>query len=111
MKIATAVTENRIARVEVDGDVDAHTAPELGRALTELLAEGDGRLVLDATRMTYISSAGLRVILLAHREARQCEGDVRIFGLTAQVRRVFEIAGFDELLCIRETCQEAMEGW
>lgn len=111
MKISTSVSENGIAQIEVEGEVDAHTSRELDRELKGLLAQGHSRLALDATQMGYISSAGLRVILFAHREALQLGGEVRVFGLSAQVRRVFEIAGFDELLHISDTRQEAMEGW
>ena len=111
MKISTSVTENGIVLLEVEGEVDAHTAPRLDKALNDLLAQGHSRLVLDASQMEYISSAGLRVLLFAQREARQLGGEVRLFGLNAQVRRVFEIAGFDELLHISDTRQEAMEGW
>ena len=111
MKLSTSVTENGIAQLEIDGEVDAHTSRELDRVLKDLLAQGHSRLALDATQMGYISSAGLRVILFAHREARQLGGEVRMFGLNAQVRRVFEIAGFDELLYISDTRQEALEDW
>ena len=111
MKISTSVTRDGTAQLEVAGEIDAHTSRELDRALKDLLAQGHSRLALDASRMGYISSAGLRVILFAHREARQLGGEVRVFGPSAQARRVFEIAGFDELLHISDTCQEAMEGW
>jgi anti-anti-sigma factor len=53
----------------------------------------------------------LRVLLYAHREARQLGGEVRLFGANAQVRRVIELAGFEQLLSIHDTRQEAMEGW
>jgi anti-anti-sigma factor len=111
VKISTSVTENGVVLLEVEGEVDAHTAPKLDKALKDLLAQGHSRLVLDASQMGYISSAGLRVVLLAHREARQLDGEVRLFGLNAQMRRIFEIAGFDELLRISDTRQESMEGW
>jgi anti-anti-sigma factor len=111
VKISKSVTKSGIVLLEVEGEVDAHTARKLDQALKDLLAQGHSRLVLDASQMGYISSAGLRVVLFAHREARQLGGEVRLFGLNAQVRRVFEIAGFDKLLCISDTRQEAMEGW
>lgn len=111
MRIQTSDAENEIALIEVEGEVDAHTARELDRALNDLLAQGRSRLVLDASRMGYISSAGLRAIVFAHREACQRGGQVRICGLSAQARRIFEMAGFDECLPLRETCQQAMEGW
>jgi anti-anti-sigma factor len=111
VKISKSVTKSGIVLLEVEGEVDAHTARKLDQALKDLLAQGHSRLVLDASQMGYISSAGLRVVLFAHREARQLGGEVRLFGLNAQVRRVFEIAGFDKLLCISDTRQESMEGW
>jgi len=105
------VTENGVALLEVEGEVDAHTARKLDKALKDLLAQGHSRLVLDASQIKYISSAGLRVLLSAQREARQLGGEVRLFGLSAQVRRTFEMAGFGQLLYVSDTRQEAMEGW
>jgi anti-anti-sigma factor len=111
MKIATSETEKGIVLLEVEGRVDAHTAGRLDKALKDLLAQGDSRLLLDASQIGYISSKGLRVLLLAQREARRLGGEVRLFGPNAQVRRIIELAGFEQLLYIGETRQEAMEGW
>jgi len=111
VKISTSVTESGIAQLEIAGEVDAHTARDLDRMLKDLSAQGYNRMVLNATHVEYISSAGLRVILSAHRAARQLGGEVRVFGLTAQVRRVFETTGFDELLTISRTYREAMDRW
>jgi len=111
VRISTSVAENGVVLLEVQGDVDAHTAPNLDKALKDLLAQNHSRLVLDASQLEYISSAGLRVVLFAQQEARQLGGEVRVFGLNAQVRRTFEIAGIDELLHISDTRQEAMQGW
>jgi len=111
VKISTSVAENGAVLLEVAGRVDAYTTPRLDMALKDLLAQGHSRLVLDASRMDYISSKGLRVLLFAQQDARQLGGEVRLFGLNAPVRRVFNLAGFDKLLHINDTRQEAMEGW
>jgi anti-sigma B factor antagonist len=111
MKITTSATEDRVMLLEVEGEVNAHTAPRLKKALTDWLAQGHSRVVLDASRIEHMSSAGLRVLLYAQREARQRGGEVRLFGPNAQVRRVIELAGFEKLLNIRDTRQEAMEDW
>jgi anti-sigma B factor antagonist len=111
MKITTSITENGIVLLEVEGGVDAHTALLLRRTLTDLLAQGYSRLVLDVSRMEYISSAGLRVLLDARREARRLDGEVRLFDPNALVRRVIELAGFEELLYVSGTRQQAMEDW
>jgi anti-anti-sigma factor len=111
MKIVTSSAENEVVLVEIQGEIDAYTALELDRTLDDLLAQGHSRLVLDASQMRFISSAGLRSITFAQQKALQEGGEVRLFGLDAQVRRVFEMAGLDQYLRLSEERQEAVEGW
>jgi anti-sigma B factor antagonist len=111
MKITTSVTEDGIVLLEVEGVVDAHTAPRLKETLSDWLAQGHSRVILNASQIEHISSAGLQVLLYAQQEARQRGGEVRLFGINAQVHRVIELAGFEKLLYICHTRQEAMEGW
>jgi anti-anti-sigma factor len=111
VKISTSLAENDVVLIEIEGEVDAHTARKLDKTLNDLLTQGHSRLVLDASQMGFISSAGLRSITFAQREAQQQGGEVRVFGLNAQVRRVFEMAGLEECLHLSDTRQEAMEGW
>jgi anti-anti-sigma factor len=111
MNIVTSGVGEGVAVVEIEGEVDAHTARQLESALNDLLAQGCTRLVLDASQMGFISSAGLRALVFAHREACQGGGQVRVFGLSPQARRIFEMAGLDECLEMCDTRQEAMAGW
>jgi stage II sporulation protein AA (anti-sigma F factor antagonist) len=111
MKVITSSAENGVILIEVEGEVDAHTAHKLDKALNDQLAQGHSQLVLDASGMGYISSAGLRAIIFAQRELDQRGGQVRVCGLNAQVRRIFEMAGLDECLHLSDTRREAMEGW
>jgi anti-sigma B factor antagonist len=111
MRISTSSEENGIVLIEVEGEIDAHTARKLDKTLNDLLAKGHRRLVLDASQIGFISSAGLRSITFAQREAQKQGGEVRVFGLNAQVRRVFEMAGLDECLHLSDTRQDAMVGW
>jgi anti-anti-sigma factor len=111
MKISTSSIENEVVLVEIEGDVDAHTARALDRTLNNLLAQDHFRLLLDVSHMHYISSAGLRTIMFAHREACQHGGEIRVYGLNAQARRLFEIIGLDECLHLSDSLEEAMAGW
>jgi anti-anti-sigma factor len=111
MKITTSVTEDGIVLLEVEGAVDAHTAIGLGETLTAVLTQGHSRFVLDASHMEYISSTGLRLLIEARRRARQIGGEVRVFGPNAPVRRVIELAGFEDLLYLGDTRQHALEDW
>lgn len=111
MKVSTSESENGVIVLQVEGQVDAHTARQLSTTLNDLLDQGHSRLLIDATLMPYISSAGLRAVLAAQRGAVRVGGEVRLFGPNDQVRRILEMTGFDELLRIGDTPQEAMEGW
>jgi anti-anti-sigma factor len=111
MKILTSNTESGVVLIEIEGEIDAYAARELDRRLEGLLAQGHSRLALDASQIGFVSSAGLRALTFAQQEAQRQGGEVRIFGLRAQVRRVFEMTGLDEYLLLSETRQEAMEGW
>ena len=67
--------------------------------------------MIDVSKIIFISSAGIRAILFAHREAVQLGGEVRLAGPTDQIRRLFEIAGFFELLKITDELQESINNW
>ena len=111
MEISTYVHESNIMVLEVKGEVDAYTAQVLDKTLIDLLDQGYHRIVMDVSKIIFISSAGIRAILFAHREAVQLGGDVRLAGPTDQIRRIFEIAGFFELLKITDELQESINNW
>lgn len=111
MRVSTSMAEGEVVLVEVEGEVDAHTARGLDKALRELLAQNHRRLLLDLSLTSFISSAGLRSIVYAHREAGQRGGQLRLCGLNVHVRRVFEMAGLDDCLHLSTTCRDALEDW
>jgi anti-anti-sigma factor len=111
MRVSASSAGSDIVLIEVEGEVDAHTARELDKTLNDLLAQGQSRLVLDASKMDFISSAGLRAIIFAQREVGRGGGEIRVCALNAQVRRIFEMAGLDACLRLTDTRREAMEGW
>jgi len=79
------------------GRLDSTEAPALEAAVRTLL-EGDTRaLVFDLSRVSYISSAGLRVVLLAGRTLRPAGGKLALAGVRGVVREVFEMSGFLKL--------------
>lgn len=96
----------RIFRLE--GFLDAHTAPQFEEALQARVAEGERRIVVDCSALTYISSAGLGVFMSFIEEVRDGGGDIRIAGLIPKVRQVFDILGFSEIFQIFESTSEAI---
>ncbi len=89
--------ENGSAVFALEGRLDTVTAPELEKALKESL-DGVSKLTLDFGKLEYISSAGLRVLLAAHRLLGP-QG-LKIVKVNEIVGEVFEITGFSDFLTI-----------
>ena len=83
--------------VVISGNIDTVTAPELDAKLQENIT-GVKDLVLDFAAVDYISSAGLRVILMANQQLEDADGTMTIKNANDDVRDVFEMTGFDSLL-------------
>jgi anti-sigma B factor antagonist len=87
-------------RVQVRGDVDLSTSPELGETLTCAIDAGNS-VVLDLSEVTFIDSTGLNTLIRVLKACETNGGALSISpNLPAQVSRVFEITGLDDLLPI-----------
>ena len=111
MELTKSVHENNVIILEIKGEVDAYAAQEFNSTMLGLLDLGHRRIVLDVSKLMFISSAGIRAILFAHKEAVHLGGEIRIIGPTDQVCRIFEITGLLEILQIADGLQEAINDW
>jgi anti-sigma B factor antagonist len=82
----------------LEGRLDTMTAPSLEAELTEDLKEAE-TLTLDFSKLEYISSAGLRVLLSAHK-VMSAKGGMKVTNVNEIVREVFEVTGFADILTI-----------
>lgn len=82
----------------IDGRIDANTAPQLEAELNNSL-DGMADLTLDLKNLTYISSAGLRVLLVAQKQMMK-QGAMRVINVCEAVMDVFEMTGFADILTI-----------
>lgn len=109
MKVNSRVRDGAII-VSVSGRVllprtdvfAAWVKSEIGESL-------EGSVVLECTRMTYINSAGFREILILARRMDERGGRLALCGLSPQIRRAFEVVGFDRVLDICETLEDALK--
>ena len=90
------------------GRLDGSNASEFQEALEGAIEESDRGLVLDFEDISYISSAGLRVILLTARTLQGNGGSMALCALDAPIREVFAISGFDTIIPIHATRGEAL---
>lgn len=91
----------------VDGEVDLHTAPTVHLALESALSQGPWRLVVDLSEVRFLNSAGLDVLLAAHRQAAPST-DLRVVATTRATWRPLQIARLHEQLIIHASRAEAI---
>ena len=96
------------ALVGVVGRVDHRSAGELERALAETMARGDGSVVLDFSGVEYISSVGLRVLMVAARQMRARAATLAIAALQPVVAEIFAISRFDRVLAVHADLPSAL---
>lgn len=94
--------------ITLAGRIDANSAKELEQQTKIWIEGGEKQLVLDFSAVDFISSAGLRVILLIAKKLEPLQGKVKLCGLNATLRDVFEISGFSKLFVIVPSVAEAL---
>ena len=94
--------------VELAGRVDGTNALDFQDALEGALGEDVTALVLDLEGLSYISSAGLRVMLFASKKLEEREGKFAACSLSDSVTEVFQISGFDRIIAVFPTRPEAV---
>ncbi|MBS1169973.1 MAG: anti-sigma-factor antagonist [Burkholderiaceae bacterium] len=95
--------------ITLAGRLDAVTAPEYERRVQELVNGGDSRFVVDFDGLSYISSAGLRGLLVMAKLLKTKGGQVRFANVKGAVKEVFAISGFNALFGMDESVAAALE--
>ena len=84
--------------IVLEGRLDTMTSPELEAELNKSLA-GAETLVMDFSKLEYISSAGLRVLLSAHKQM-SAKGGMKVVNVNEIVKEVLDVTGFSDILTI-----------
>lgn len=95
--------------LEVEGRIDSSNAKRFESALLSPIDKGRTHIIIDLKNLSYISSAGLRVFLMAAKKTYQAGGILILCGTGPQIREVFDVSGFSRLMMIVDTRQEALE--
>ena len=84
--------------IALEGRLDTMTAPDLEAELARTTKDADS-LILDFEKLEYISSAGLRVLLSAHK-AMSTKGGMKVINVNEIVHEVLDVTGFSDILTI-----------
>lgn len=93
--------------VEVAGEITAATAP-LGQAKVLAAVKPGGKMILDMSGVTFMASAGLRILLMTHRTITGRNGQVILAGIPETLKDTLRNVGFLDLLTHRDTLDEAL---
>jgi anti-anti-sigma factor len=100
--------EKNISVVSVTGRMDAVTAPEFEKSLSELMSKGEKKFLVNLAGLDYISSAGLRSILVIAKQSKAGQGEVIFSGLRGPAEEVFKISGFHSIFKIFDSEEAAL---
>lgn len=92
--------EAEIVVLKLKGSFDSSAASGAEAGFAAALGGDVPHLAIDFTELDYISSAGLRVLLILARKVQEMRGKVALFGLLENVREVFAVSGFDRIFAI-----------
>ena len=94
----TEERNNNLVTLKIEGRLDTTTAPTLEKIIGEII-DSVTELILDMNQLTYVSSAGLRVLLSTQKQMNKI-GTMKLIGVCEEVMEVFEMTGFVDILNI-----------
>ena len=92
----------------VNGRLDAVSFPDFDKEIGQLMDEGETSIIFDLNELNYISSAGLRSFLMVAKKLKAKSGKIALTSLQDIVKQVFEVSGFNQILPIFNSVEEAL---
>ena len=92
------ISESGKLTLKLEGRIDTKSAPELDE-LVKTSLDGVTSLIIDLKEVAYISSAGLRVLLIAQKQMNK-QGGMKIINVSEDIMEIFEVTGFSDILTI-----------
>lgn len=93
---------DNIKIIDISGHLDAYTANELEQALYDVIQQDNFKIIVNFSKLEYISSAGLGVFMAFIEEVRNKDGDIKLAAMNSKVFSVFDLLGFPMLFDINE---------
>lgn len=100
--------KNDVCIIELKGDIDANSAPEISVQVLNNI-ESENKVLMDLTNVSYMSSAGLRMLLKLYRTANNSEKKLVLIGLSEEIKDTMEVTGFFQFFSVFQTIEEALK--
>ena len=103
----TTERQDGILSALVSGRIDGSNVIQLEETVRTAIEDGDHAVMMDLENLSYISSAGLRVVLIIAKNVRARDAKFALCAVSDQIRQVFEVSGFDKIVSIHPSKTEA----
>jgi anti-sigma B factor antagonist len=95
--------------LDVAGEVDVYTAPKLREKLVELVGDGNYHIIVDMTKVEFLDSTGLGVLVGGLKRVRSHEGSLVLVCNQERILKIFRITGLTKVFPIYDTLDEALQ--
>ena len=99
---------NEVTVVGIEGKLDTSTSPEAVAKIGNLLDDGQKKIILNLENLNYLSSSGLRVFLVLAKRLKSSGGIIKLCCPNDVVKDILDISGFDTIIDVRNTEEEAI---
>ena len=89
--------------LQINGEIDMATGPELRQRIVQYVQEGHVHIVIDLTEVDFIDSTGLGVLIGGLKRTRSHGGDLQCIGLSESLKEMFKLTGLDVVLTEKDT--------
>lgn len=103
----TTERQNAVLSARVNGRIDSTNARDFEEMIRSAIEDGDRAEIMDFENLVYISSAGLRAVLMTAKNLWKRDAKFALCSLSDIVRKVFEVSGFDKIITIHLSLDEA----
>ncbi len=108
MEIKTS-TKDGVTIIKISGSLDGNSVNEAQEKILPMLSAGSGSLVLDLEDCGYVSSAGLRLLLMAAKQLASMNALLALSGISAEVKDVMEMTGFNNFFKMFDSVAAAVK--
>ena len=109
MEIIEVGMEKNMKIVSVKGRMDALSAPDFEKKMGDWADQGETSFIINLGEVDYMSSAGLRSILIVAKNLKQQGGKLIFVNLREEVKKIFKISGFSSMIPTYESVEAALE--
>ncbi len=109
MKTETNQLENGYLLVKIIGEVDVYTSIDLKKELNKLVEADKKKLIIDLTKVNYMDSSGLGVLVALLKEVKKNGGELKLVNLPVSVKKIFDLTRLTKFFDIYESLEEAIK--